>query len=249
MNDIFDETEENLRADQWVAIVKKALPWVTGALSAALLVTLIVWGWQAYQGSVSSKNSEVYEAAEDAKIKGDKVTAKAKFEEATKVGNPNYKALALMELAGMAADDNNTTEAIKDFDAAAATAKSPIMADTAAYKAALLAIDTASFADIEKRLKPLTGDKRPLSALAKEALALAKLQNGDVKGARSDLQVLSLTLGAPDGVKQRAEAEVMAIDSGALPTALDVMKRPEAKAPLLPPTLAPDAAAAQMQDQ
>lgn len=242
MNDIFDETEENLRADQWVEIVKKALPWVSGALGAALLITLIVWGWQVYQVNVATSSSNVYEAALDAKIKGDKTAAKAKFEEATKTGNSSYKALAFMELAAMAEDDNRNDEAIRDFDSAAKITHNPLLSDTAAYKAALLAIDTEPYASVEKRLTPLTDDKRPLAPLAKEALALAKLQNGDVKGARSDLQVLSLMLGAPDGLKQRAQAEVMAIDSGAVPTALELMKSPEAKAPAMP-ALTPDAAA------
>jgi len=248
VNDIFDETEENLRADQWVAVVKKALPWVTGALALALAITLVVWGWQAWQAHVAGSSSEVYEAAMDAKIKGDKPTAKAKFEEASKTGNSSFQALALMELANMAVDDNNTAEAIKDLDAAAAKGHNPLLVDTAAYKAAMLSIDTAPYADVEKRLKPLMADKRPLAALAKEALALAKLQSGDIKGARSDLQVLSLSLDTPEGLKQRAEAEVMAIDSGAVPTALQVMKLPEAKAPAAVPGLTPDAAA-QLQAQ
>lgn len=242
MNDIFDETEENLRADQWVEIVKKALPWVSGALVVALLITLAVWGWQVYQKNVAASSSNVYEAAIDAKVKGDKATARTKFEEATRTGNSSYKALAFMELAAMAEDDNHNDEAIKDFDSAARVTHNPLLSDTAAYKAALLAIDSEPYASVEKRLTPLTGDKRPLAPLAKEALALAKLQNGDVKGARSDLQVLSLTLGAPDGLKQRAQAEVMAIDSGAVPTALELMKLPEAKAPAMP-ALTPDAAA------
>ena len=248
VNDIFDETEENLRADQWVAIVKKALPWVLGALGVALLITLMVWGWQTYQKQVAASSSNVYEAALDAKIKGDKTTAKTKFEEASKTGNSSYKALAFMELAAMAEDDNNNAEALKDLDTAAKITHNPLLSDTAAYKAALLAIDTEPYAAVEQRLTPLTAAKRPLAPLAKEALALAKLQKGDVIGARSDLQVLSLSLDSPEGVKQRAQAEVMAIDSGAVPTALELMKQPEAKAPPAMPQLTPDAAA-QMQAQ
>ena len=112
----------------------------------------------------------------------------------------------------------------------------------------MLSIDTAPYAEVESRLKPLMGDKRPLAAMAREALALAKLQNGDIKGARSDLQVLSLSLDAPEGLKQRAEALVLAIDSGSVPTALAALKQPEAKAPMAMPGLTPDAAA-QMQAQ
>ena len=75
---------------------------------------------------------------------------------------------------------------------------------------------------------------RPFVAMAKEALAMAKLQSGDIKGARSDLQVLSVTLGTPDGVKQRAAAFVSAIDSGAITTAQAMINLPEAPMPVMP---------------
>ncbi|HEX7800022.1 MAG TPA: tetratricopeptide repeat protein [Asticcacaulis sp.] len=227
MSDIFDETEENLRADRVVAIVKVALPWVSAILVLALVIALGVWGWQSWRATQSAHAAETYQAGLDASGKGDKATAKTKFEAAAKAGNPAYKALALMELGAMALDDNNTDEALKDFDAAAKATSSPLLSDTAALKAAYLAMDKSSLADEQKRLAPLMADKRPLAAMAKEAMALAKLQSGDVNGARADLKVLGVTLGAPDGVKQRATEIVAAIDSGAAPTALAILKQPE----------------------
>lgn len=239
MSDIFDETEENLRADKWVSIVKKALPWVSSVLGGALIIALGVWGWQGWQSHVSSASSETYEAAFEAAQKGDMATAKTKYEEASRTSNAAYKSMALLQLGVMAANDNKTEEAIKDFDQAAKVTSDPIASDTAALRAAMLAMDTASFADMQKRLTPLAKDGRPFAALAKEALAMAKLQAGDVKGARSDLQVLSLTLGTPDGVKQRAAEYLLAIDSGAVPTAKAAMALPEAKAPVIPQLQAP----------
>ncbi len=230
MSDLFDETEENLRADKWAAIVKAGLPWVVGGLGALLVGAVAVWGWGAFQKHIGDGASEAYEAAVDAGAKGEKTTAKAKFEEATKAGSASYKALALMQLGGMALDDGDAKTALKDFDDAAKASSEPMLHDLAAYKAALLAMDSESFAEVQKRLEPLTKEGRPNAALAREALALAKLQSGDAKGARSDLNVLSLTLGTPDGVKSRAQAMVAAIDSGAYDTAKAAMKLPEAKA-------------------
>ena len=239
MSDIFDETEENLRADKWVAIVKTALPWAAAILGSALVITLALWGWQTWQDNITAKASEVYQAGLDAQSKGDNVTAKAKYQDTVKSGSQTYKALALMQLGGIAVIDDNTAEAMKDFDEAGKASSSPIMKDLAAIKSAYLAMDTATYADMEKRLTPLTKDGRPYAALAKEALAMAKLQAGDLKGARSDLQVLSLTLGTPDGIKQRAGEFVLAIDSGAMPSAKAAMALPEAKAPELPPVQGP----------
>lgn len=232
MSDIFDETEENLRADQWVTIVKKSWPWVAGALGLALVITLGVWGYISWQQGVAAKASDTYQAALDSVVKGDKTVARAKFEETAKLGNSTYKAFALSQLAGLAVDDKKTDEAIKDLDEAAKASSSPLISDTAALKAAYLAMDKASFADMQTRLTPLVKDGRPLVPLAKEALAMAKLQAGDVKGARADLQILSVTLGTPDGIRQRAQAYVQAIDSGAVATATALMKEPEASMPV-----------------
>ncbi|HVZ30350.1 MAG TPA: tetratricopeptide repeat protein [Asticcacaulis sp.] len=231
MSDLFDETEENLRADKWLAIVKTALPWVSGGLAALLIGGLAVYGWGEWQKHVGDSASEAYEAAMETAPKGDKAATKAKFEAVIKAGSPGYKALALMQLGGIALDDNDSKTALKDFDEAAKASSDVRLQDLAAYKAALLAMDSEPYADLEKRLTPLTKDGRPYAALAKEALAMAKLQNGDAKGARSDLQVLSLTLGTPDGVKARAQDTIAAIDSGAFDAAKASLKLPEAKAP------------------
>lgn len=249
MSDLFDETEENLRADKWAAIVKTALPWVTGGLAALLIGAGLVWGWGVFQKHIGDGASETYEAAIDATSKGDKAGAKAKYEAVTKAGSASYKALALMQLGGIALDEKDAKTALKDFDEAAKASSDPMLHDLAAYKAALLAMDTESYADVQKRLEPLTKDGRPNAALAKEALAFAKLQSGDVKGARSDLNVLSLTLGTPDGVKNRAQETVAAIDSGAFDTAKAALKLPEATAPALPMGMVPGMAPPQGQPQ
>lgn len=228
MSDIFEETEENLRAEQWMRIARTTLPWISAGLAAALAIALGIWGWQSWQQHVATTASETYEAGIDAIAKADKATAKEKFAAAARAGNPTYKAMALMQMAGLASDDNDIAEAIKDLDEAAKATTNPVLSDTAAIKAAYLVMDTATYADIEKRLTPLTKDGRPASALAKEALAMARLQNGDVKGARAILSALSLTLGTPDGVKQRAGAAVVAIDSGSIETARAAVKLPEA---------------------
>ncbi len=234
MSDIFDETEENLRADKWMRIFQKGWPWAAGVLGLALVIALGVWGFQTWQAHLATKASESYEAGIDALAKSDLVTAKTQFEAAAKAGNPAYKALSLMELGGLAIEGKKFNEAITDFDAAAKASHSPMISDVAAYKAALLAMDKAPYAEMVTRLTPLTKDGRPVAALAKEALAMAKLQAGDIKGARQDLEVLSVTLGTPDGVKARAAAYVESIDSGAIETAKALMKLPEAEAPVMP---------------
>ncbi len=234
MSDIFDETEENLRADKWVAIVKSALPIVGVALGGALVLALGVWGFQSWQTGIATKASETYQEALETAGKGDMAGAKAKLQTVSKTGNSAYKSMALMALGGLAMNENNSAEAIKDFDQAAGVAPSADLKDMAVLKSVMLQIDTAKYDDVKARLAPLAKDGRPYAPLAKETLAVAKLQSGDVKGARSDLNVLTLTLGTPDGVKDRASLLIQAIDSGAFASAKAALALPEAKAPPMP---------------
>ncbi|KAK0349551.1 hypothetical protein LTR94_032647, partial [Friedmanniomyces endolithicus] len=82
--------------------------------------------------------------------------------------------------------------AVALLDEAAKAAKDPILSDIAALKAVFLVMDTASLEDVQKRLEPLTGDKRPMQAFAQEALAMAQLQHGKTAEARQTFVQLQL---------------------------------------------------------
>ncbi|ESQ89905.1 hypothetical protein ABAC460_11425 [Asticcacaulis sp. AC460] len=239
MSDIFEETEENLRAQEWTRIAKKAAPWAAGIGAVALAGALGVWGFTTWQDQESAKASETFQAGIEAADKGDSAAAKASFETTAKGSNSTYKAMSLMQLAGLAHRDGKIDDAIRLFDEAAKASGDPRVGDLAALKAAYLVMDKGVFADSQKRLTPLTADKRPYAYLAKEALAMSKLQNGDATGARADLNALSFALDAPDGLKQRAQLAVQAIDSGAGPAVKSIMALPEAKTQTLPGGLPP----------
>jgi hypothetical protein len=91
---------------------------------------------------------------------------------------------------------------------------------------------SASFKEVELRLKPLTETERPYAVQAREALAFAKLAAGDLAGARGDFVVLSLLPGASEAAQGRAEAAKQLIDSGSAKATPDVIKAIAA----LPPT-------------
>lgn len=240
MSDIFDEAEETLRTQKWTELAKKSAPWIAAFLVAALLIAVGVWGYNAWQADLTMKASDAYEQALEAGEKGDLVAAKAGFEGVAQTGTATYKALALQHLAGIALAENKVDEAIAHLDAAAKATKEPIISDLAAIKSAYLVMDKGSYADVEKRLTPLAQEGRPYAAMAAEALALAKFQNGDVDGAKADFNALALSLDAPEGVKQRATAQVQAIESGAGDVAKAVTGLPVAQpAPPVMPQAAP----------
>jgi hypothetical protein len=212
--DVFEEVEEQLRAQQLKSFGLRILPWVGGALVIALIVALAYWGVDHFRGKAAADASNQYSAALEAGQRGDIAAAKAGLAKVAEKGPAVYRTLALMNIGGLALADGKTAEAVKAFDQASTVAKDPLLVDMARLKSALALLDTAPYAELESRLTPLTADKRPYRAQAKEALAMAKLMAGNTAGARSDFQSLALGIDSPDDARQRAQAAIELIDSG-----------------------------------
>ncbi len=246
MVDLFEEVEEQLRSDRYKTLALKALPWIGGVLGAALVAALAVWGWQTYTTRTISKASEQYAEALDAFGKGRTDDAFRIWGEVAKSSTKGYASLALMQQGGIRLAAGKTDEAVKLFDQAAAQAPTPLIQDAARLKSAFALLDTAPYTAMEERLKPLLEDGRPYRVQAREAMAFAKLQKGDVTGARGDFVVLSLLSDASDGARQRANAAIQLIDSGAAKTIPAAVKAAAAlpPSPSLPMGAAPPAAGA-----
>lgn len=214
MVDVFEEVDEQLRSDRYKVLALKALPWVLAALAAALIVVLAIWGLQTYRDQNAQKASEAYAQGLAALSSGDGASAFDKFGVAATSPSPVYRALALMQQAGIRMDQHRTGEAVALFDQAAAAAPNAVIGDAARLKAALALLDAAPFAEIETRLKPLMDTQRPYKAEAREALAMAKLNAGHAADAKSDFVVLSLLSDSTDDIRERARAAISLIDSG-----------------------------------
>ena len=214
MVDVFEEVEEQLRSARYQTIIRKGWPFVAGALVAGVLVTLAVWGFNQQKLNAAAKASATYQLGLDALGKNDKAGAEARFAEVAKSGPPIYKALAMMQQAGLRTNDRKTAEAVVLLDQAAGLAKDPIVADAARLKAAYAAFDTATLADIEKRLQPLTEAGRPYAALAREALAMKRFASGQSGPAKSALQLLAISPDAGEGLQARANIAMGLIDAG-----------------------------------
>ncbi|MBN9479019.1 MAG: tetratricopeptide repeat protein [Bordetella sp.] len=246
MVDVFEQVEEELRSERYKRLARTWLPVLGGLLAVALVAALAWWGWQSYVSSQADKASAAYQQGVDALQEGKTAEAKTAFAESAKAGG-GYKALALMQQAGLAQAENKTAEAVALLDEAAKATRDPILSDIAALKAVFLVMDTASLEDVQKRLEPLTGEKRPMSAFAQEALAMAQLQHGKTAEARQTFVQLQLGQDVPDPLRQRAQAAVQAIDTGTAASLAAIVKAAAA-----PPTpvqagsaAAPAAAAAQ----
>lgn len=242
MVDVFEQVEGELRSDRYKRLFRTWGPIVAGLLLLALIAALAWWGWQSFQTGKADKASAAYERGMEALEAGNSDGANAAFGEAADVGNGAYKALALMQQAGIAVTADRTEEAVRLFDEAAKAAGDPIIADAASLKAAFLLMDTASLDDIKARLEPLAREKRPMRPFAQEALAFAQLQHGQTAEARQTLVQLQLGQDVPDPVRQRAQIGIEAVDSGTAANLAAIIAA-AASAPTPAPAAAPAPAA------
>jgi hypothetical protein len=234
LTDFLDEIEEQLRSDRYKQLLLRIWPWALGVALAALAIALAFWGWDSYRTQQAAKASEVYSEALETAQKGDLERAFNQFGEAAKGFTAGYKALALMQQAGIRVEQGRAQEAVQLLDQAASVAPDRIIGDMARLKSAFALMDTAPYPELEKRLTPLTDGKRPYHAVAREALAFAKLRAGKLKEARSDFQILQLLPDASQAARSRAQAAIFAIDSGAAAN-LDAGVQAARKLPPPPP--------------
>lgn len=248
MVDVFDEVEEQLRSERYRSLAVKSLPWVVAGTAVVVIGVGGYWGWNSYQTTQANKASESYQAALETAQKQGPDKAFGQFKTVADGGAKGYKSLALMQMGDIRIEQNKTKEAVGYFDEAAKAAPSLLLGDLARLKSAFALMDTASYKDIESRLTPLAGEKSPYRVYAREALAFAKLQAGDLAGARADFVILanSLDTSTSEEVRQRAQAAMQLIDSGAakeLGAAVKAAAALPALPPMqLPPGVAPEAA-------
>jgi hypothetical protein len=243
LTDLFEEVEEQLRSDRYRALALKILPWVLGLAAVVLIGVLGVWGWQNYRLQASAKASEQYAAGLDALTQGRREQAIQQWTRAAQSPSAAYKALSLMQLGGLKLADRKTAEAVALFDQAAQAAPDDILGDAARLKSAFALLDTAPYKDVEARLTPLAQDGRPYRVQAREALGFAKLMAGDLPGARGQFVLITQSLDAPDGARERAKAAIDLIDSGSAKAVPGVARA----AAILPPVTAAPATPSQPQ--
>ncbi len=247
MVDVFEEVEEELRSERWKRLARTWLPVVGAVLLVALIAALAWWGWQSWETSKADKASVAYQTGLESLEAGNTAAADTAFTEAAEVGNAAYKSLALQQRAGVALTNNKIPEAIAFLDEAAKADGDALLADPARLKAAMLLMDTGSLADVETRLTPLTEEGRPLRPFAQEALAMARLQSGQLPQAREVFVLLTLGQDVPDSIRQKAQAAIAMIDSGGAAGLANIVKAQAALPVATPgapaPVAAPQAAA------
>jgi len=211
--DIFDEVDEELRAEKAEQLLKRYSGLLVGA---ALVVLAGVGGWQGWQwwkarqdaaaagAFVAAISTADASAGADPALRG---TLGAAFD-ALAVGAPDgYRTLARLRAAALKAQAGDLNGAAVLWDQMAADgATDPLLRDLATLMWAQWQLDQGDPARLEARLKPLTDPTNAWRALAQEQLALLELRQGRNDQAKAIFSKLSQDLAAPVGVRSRAAA-------------------------------------------
>ncbi len=217
--DIFDEVEEDLRAER----LRKLLARYGGlivALALAVVAGAAGWqGWNWYQARRENAAAGRYLAAVTAAgSTTGRPAAAASFAALAANGPAGYALLARFRAAALAAAAGKARAAEAQWNAIAADrAVAPLFRDLARLLAVSHAIDTADPARLRARLAPLALPTNPWHPLAREEQALLDLRLKDYAGARKILAALAADITAPQDVRSRAKVLLAGLPAAGLP--------------------------------
>ena len=207
--DIFDEVDEDLRADRAANLLKR----YGGAMIAlALLVVAGAGGWQVWQwydGKRRAATAESFLAAmatADSQKGAARQQADAAFADVAAKATGGYRALARLREAALKADAGDVAGASVLWDQVAGDGGADgLLRDIANLQWALHQIDAGDPATVAARLQVLAAPSNPFHALAEEAQAMLALRQGKPDAARDTLRQLAQDATAPEGVRRRAD--------------------------------------------
>lgn len=205
MSDIFREVDEEVRRSQAEAFWRR----YSGVIFAiCVLVVLAVAGWRFY----------------DWRREQAAAAAGARFEAAMRLLQEGKAAEGEQALAALAADGSGIYQTLARFRAASETAKRDAPAairafdalvadggldanlrDVARLRAAALAVDVETLAEVERRLAPLLNPASPWRHQAGELAAASAFKAGQLDKTRQYLDTIIIDRTAPQAIKSRAE--------------------------------------------
>lgn len=207
MPDIFDEVEEDLRADRMRRLLGRYGGLLTGAMLLVVLGVAGLQGWRWWQDRAAGQAAIAYLAAGQAAAEsGAEAGAVAdRFAALAAEAPAGYRVLARLRAAALKAEAGDRAAALALWDGIARdTSVEPLYRDLAMVMWGLHALDGGDAAAIGPRLAPLVAGNSPWRASAEEVRALAALRRGETEEARRTLAALAADAAAPQGVRERA---------------------------------------------
>lgn len=212
MVDIFDEVNEDLRAERAQALLKRYGGLI---IAVALLIVAAAGGWQAWHwwqarrdmaaGTAFLAAMTAAQATGPAQDAASRTAAINAFDQVAATAPDGYRTLARLRAAALKADSGDIQGAAALYDQVSSdSAADPMLRDLASLLWAQRQLDTGDPARLEARLKALATPDNPWHALASEDLALLDLRQGHTDAAKTTLRRLAGDVTLPQDLRGRA---------------------------------------------
>ncbi len=205
MSDIFHEVDEEVRRDQLKKLWDRYSIYL---IAAAILIVGGIGAWRGYEYWVAKKAAAAgaaFETAVTLSEQGKHAEAATAFANVVIEAPDGYRVLARFRAAAELAQ-GKSDDAVKAYDDLAADSSlGATWQDLAGLRAGMLLVDSASFADMRRRLEPLAEPTRTFRHTARELLALAAWRNHDLTAARRYIDLIASDAETPPGARARVD--------------------------------------------
>jgi len=211
------EVDEALREEQLVNSIKRYGKPAGAVVLAGLLALGGYLYWQHTEKAAATDLSRRTLLAMDRLEAGELDAAAKDFAVLAKEGSDGTRAIALMQIAAIAAKQGKAEEAAKQFGAIAADAKVPQMyRDLATVREVSLRFDTMKPEDVVAKLKPLAVPGNAMFGSAGELLGMAYLEMGKTDEAGKLFAQIGLDKNVSDSLRSRVRqlASGLGYDAG-----------------------------------
>jgi hypothetical protein len=203
--DIFHEVDEEVRRERLQKL------WERYGIYFIALVVLIIAGvgaWRGYewwQARKAAAAGAAFESAMSLSEAGKHAEAEAAFAKIATEAPSGYRVLARLRAAAELAQEK-PADAVKAYDDLAADSSlGSALQDLAALRAGMLLVDSAPWAEMQRRLGPLSEPGRAFRHSARELLALSAWRNHDYAAARRYIDMITADSDSPPGARARVE--------------------------------------------
>lgn len=211
------EVEEAVRQERYKALWDKYGLFVLGLIVLGVVGVAGHTGWTYWQERQAQEAGSKFTQALLLEDGADQAKAQEMLSSLAETGPQGYRVLSRFQLAAAEAKAGKTDEAVKAYDALATDANvDQILQGLATLQAATLRLDSADYAEMERRLKGLIDSNSAWRFSARELLGLSAYRLNDMREAERQFAALLGDPGTPPNLRERAEM-MLALIVGAQP--------------------------------
>ena len=212
MPDIFDEVEEDLRAERAQALLRRYGGLLLIAAGIAVLAVAAYQAWRWYDAKQAGRVATAYiaamreaDAASPSANSPQSVTAAQAFLKVAGESRAGYRTLARLRAAALLAHQGKTPEALALWNEVVHDdAADPLLRSLANLLWVEHNLDHGDPSALQQRLTELETPDSPWHGLAREADAMLQLRLGKTEAARATLKQVEADPATPEGVRRRA---------------------------------------------